>query len=226
MRNERKVNGTLKNLLQANEITKATHDHLRVFENGTHPPLFYRSAKLHKDGVLLRPIVSTIGSSTNKIAKRLNNVLAPYGQQANSYIRNTTGFLEKLEDVTIDDDEIMVSFDVKSLFTSVLIDDSYTVIEQLVRADDHDGVRERTAMGTEAILRLLKRCMSFTNFKFRNKHYALADGLPMGSPASPVIANIYMRVFEEKALSTFPFAEPKVWYRYVDDVFAIVKKIH
>ena len=48
----------------------------------------------------------------------------------------------------------------------------------------------------------------------------------MGSPASPVIANIYMRVFEEKALSTFPFAKPKVWYRYVDDVFAIVKKIH
>ena len=35
-----------------------------------------------------------------------------------------------------------------------------------------------------------------------------------------------MRVFEEKASSTFPFAKPKVWYRYVDDVFAIVKKIH
>ena len=51
------------------------------------------------------------------------------------------------------------------------------------------------------------------------------DGLPMGSPASPVIANIYMRVFEEKALSTFPLAKPNVWYRYVDDVF-VLKKIH
>ena len=39
VRNERKVNATLKNLLQANEITKATHDHIRVSENGTHPPL-------------------------------------------------------------------------------------------------------------------------------------------------------------------------------------------
>ena len=97
----------------------------------------------------------------------------------------------------------MVSFDVKSLFTSVPVDDAYAAIEQLVRADDHDGVRERTGMGTEAILRLLKLCMSITNFKFRNKHYAPADGLPMGSPASPVIANIYMRVFEEKALSTY-----------------------
>ena len=220
------VNATLKNLLQASEITKATHDHLRVSENGTHLPLFYGSAKLHKDGAPLRPIVSTIGSSTYKIAKRLNNALAPYAQQAISYVRNTTDFLEKLEDVTIDDDEVMVSFDVKSLFTSVPVDDAYAAIEQLVRADDHDGVRERTGMGTEAILRLLKLCKSITNFKFRNKHYALADGLPIGSPASPVIANIYMRVFEEKALSTFPFAKPKVWYRYVDDVFAIVKKTH
>ena len=64
----------------------------------------------------------------------------------------------------------MVSFDVKSLFTSVPVDDAYAAIEQLVRADDHDGVRERTGMGTEAILRLLKLCMSITNFKFRNKH--------------------------------------------------------
>ena len=59
--------------------------------------------------------------------------------------------------------------------------------------------------------------------KFRNKHYALSDGLPMGSPASPVIANIYMRALEERALSTFEL-KPKVWYRYVDDVFSITKK--
>ena len=124
-------------------------------------------------------------------------MLAVYAQQANSYVRNTTDFLEKLEDVTIDDDELelMVSFDVKSLFTSMPIDDVYTAIEQLVRANGHDGVREWMGMGTEAILRLLKLFMSITNFKFRNKHYARADGLPMGSSASPVIANIYMRVY-------------------------------
>ena len=98
-RNERKVNATLKNLLQANGITKATHDHPRVSENGTHPRLFYGSAKLQKHGVPLRSIVSTIGSSTYKIAKRLNNVLAPYAQQANSYVQNTTDFPKKLEDV-------------------------------------------------------------------------------------------------------------------------------
>ena len=43
--------------------------------------------------------------------------------------------------------------------------------------------------------------------------------------ASPVIANIYMRALEERALSTFEL-KPKVWYRYVDDVFSITKKTH
>ena len=81
-------------------------------------------------------------------------------------------------------------------------------------------------MGVEAVLKLLKLCMSMMNFKFRNKHYALLDGLPMGSPASPVIANIYMRALEERALSTFELGKPKVWYRYVDDVFSITKKTH
>ena len=109
------------------------HCHIRVSENGTRPPLFYGSAKLHKDGDNpLRKIVSTIGLSTYKIAMRINSVLAPYALQANSYVRNTTDFLEKLEDVTIKEDELMVSFDVKSLFTSVLIDDAYTAIERFV----------------------------------------------------------------------------------------------
>ena len=35
-----------------------------------------------------------------------------------------------------------------------------------------------------SVLKLLKLYLSMTNFKFRNKHYALSDGLPIGSPAS------------------------------------------
>ena len=97
---------------------------------------------------------------------------------------------------------------------------NHTAIEKLIKAG---GVKKRTGTGADAILKLLKLCMTMTNFRFRNKHYALADGLPMGSP---VIANIYMKVFEEKALATFPSTGPKVWIRFFDDVFSIVKQRH
>ena len=39
-----------------------------------------------------------------------------------SYIKNTADFVEKLKNVTIEEDEIMVGFDIKSLFTSVPVD--------------------------------------------------------------------------------------------------------
>ena len=45
----------------------------------------------------------------------------------------------------------------------------------------------------------------------------------MGSPVSAPVANLYMEAFEERVLS-LPPAQPKVWKRFVDDVFGITKR--
>lgn len=42
----------------------------------------------------------------------------------------------------------------------------------------------------------------------------------MGSPLSPVAANLYMEHFEKMALDTAEL-KPTVWLRYVDDVWAV-----
>ena len=45
----------------------------------------------------------------------------------------------------------------------------------------------------------------------------------MGSPDSPVVANIYMEVIENTAIETTP-TKPETWKRFVDDSFSIIKK--
>ena len=47
----------------------------------------------------------------------------------------------------------------------------------------------------------------------------------MGSPISPIVANLYMENFETRALQSSP-NPPLLWKRFVDDIFVIMKKGH
>ena len=42
-----------------------------------------------------------------------------------------------------------------------------------------------------------------------------------GSPLAPILANIFMRNFEEKAFNNFTGTHPKFYRRYVDDSFLL-----
>ena len=46
----------------------------------------------------------------------------------------------------------------------------------------------------------------------------------MGSPVSPIVANLYMEYFEQQALITA--SHPRLLQRYVDDTFVIQEEIH
>ena len=75
--------------------------------------------KVHKPDNPLCPFVSTIGSATYNIARFISRILTLYAKKAPSYIFNTKELLEELQNIAIDPDKVLVSLDVKSLYTSV-----------------------------------------------------------------------------------------------------------
>jgi hypothetical protein len=74
-------------------------------------------------------------------------------------------------------------------------------------------------------MQLLEFVANTTYFKFQEEIYQQKFGTAMGSPVSPLIANLFMEDLEQKAISTSPQdLRPRPWKRYVDDILAVVPK--
>ena len=121
--------------------------------------------------------------------------------------------------VKIENYEIMISFDVTSLYTNVPIKDTINIIKDLIEHDQEFS--NKTKIPTSEFLDLVTLVLTKTWFLFNGKYLSQTDGVAMGGPASSVVAEIYMQSHESTALTTTD-TPPKVWKRFVDDVYAII----
>ena len=69
----------------------------------------------------------------------------------------------------IEPDEIMVSFDVTSLYTTIPIDQALLIIKDLLEHDDK--LADRTQLSPRQILDLLDILLRTTYFKFNGQHF-------------------------------------------------------
>ena len=63
---------------------------------------------------------------------------------------------------------------------------------------------------------LLQTCLKTTYFVYDGTIYTQNEGAAMGSPVSPIVANLFMDWFEEFALQSFLF-KITFWKLYVDN---------
>ena len=103
------LNGYLQKQYHNNSLT----------QTNTQLPKAYGLPKIHKVDIPLRSIISTVNSPIHFLAKILNNELKNCIKKPKSYINNNFKLKEKLADVTITSDCILVSLDVSSLFTNI-----------------------------------------------------------------------------------------------------------
>ncbi|XP_077516362.1 uncharacterized protein LOC144126209 [Amblyomma americanum] len=206
-------------LLKRQEHHKALYYRI-LCHNGSAPAL-YGLPKIHKEGVPMRPRVDFTRSPLCQLSGYLHRVFAPLVGKGPTFIRNSFDFTEKVRDAVVEDDDIIVSFDVTSLFTSVPVDLAVDVCAAALQNDEK--LSERTPLEAQDLLRLLKFCLKNTYFVFRGSFYKQVHGTAMGASISVTAANLTMEAIENRALASF-HPRPNVFLWYIDDCFCIVKK--
>jgi len=116
----------------------------------------------------------------------------------------------------IDPDEMLVSLDVISLYTNIPIE----LVKQGIK-DRWNDISTKTKFSLPQFLLAIDMVLSSTSFVFNGKFYEQIFGSPMGSPLSPIIADIVMDDLENTCLRNMDFSV-RTYYRYVDDIFLII----
>ncbi|XP_055522791.1 uncharacterized protein LOC129716972 [Wyeomyia smithii] len=176
----------------------------------------YWLPKIHKNPIAMRPISSNICTPTEKMTAWLVSEIKKFLINHGKTVKNALELVEQIRDLQVRRNEILVSFDVAALFPSVPVTDA-------LRSLRHHLERQRVPINQiEAYLSVAEVCMKQNVFQFRGKFYKQVFGLSMGSKLSPLLAELFMNDFEVESQKDKLF--PRVWKRYVDDVFALVKE--
>ena len=213
---DRKLKLVLKTLKEKGEINHQTVGKLTI----SHPQAPYARAtiKIHKDPIKARILVCSRGTVHYHTAQFIANLLAPLGKAGKSFVKDSTDFCRKITSIT--EPGTLVSYDVVDLFTNIPRMEAIEVIRRKV-TEAKDSLD--TSLSVDSIILLIELCIESTYFAWGNQFYEQTHGLPMGSPLSPIVTEIYMCDFEERALETAPFM-PICWIRKVDDVFAVLRQ--
>lgn len=173
----------------------------------------YGNVKTHKQGSPLRPIISQTPAVTYTLAKRLNDLLAPF-TPANYSLKSSQEFIDIIK--ASQPSPTMASMDVESLFTNVPVEETIGMIcNKLYRSEDSPfPIPEIT------LRQLLSACTKEAPFYGPDgSMYVQIDGVAMGSPLGVLFANFYMGTLEEKVFTLYPTLKPPIYARYVDDIF-------
>ena len=107
------------------------------------------------------------------------------------------------------------SFDISSLFTNVPLDEAIEICADAL----YRGHLDCPPFPEDIIRELMLVATRGVEFSFNNQMYKQLDGVAMGSPLGPALANIFVGFHESRLFDNT--VKPGVYFRLVDDTFTI-----
>ena len=208
---EDRINVILKDLCDSGKISKEMYDDLR--STGHQPPRLYGLAKVHKTDTPMRPVLSMPGSAYHKIGKQIATWLSEVPEyQINT---STKKICDSLKDIKLRPDEELVSFDVSSLYTNVPVKEAIEVCANLLFEKHKIGL----PVDKQTFMTLAEIATCNVLMSTHDGFYKQIDGLAMGSPPAPQLANGWLSQFDDiiKGNAT-------IYERFMDDIISSITK--
>ena len=223
----------LQDWLRRNKGIFTDDEYGKVYPTGANIPVLYGQPKIHKVNVPLRPIMSMVGALNHGLAQWLSKFLDPI-RSAPSMCRDSFALSRYLASSTLYK-YYFVSYDVVSLFTNIPLKEAIDVI--LNRIYEGKSAKELVnGVKRLTLERALKWALMDNTFVCNGQLYKQVDGIAMGSPLAPALADIFMNHLLESVVSdrsadwegiTIPdtitgylIHNLKFFIRYVDDTLA------
>ena len=136
------------------------------------------------------------------------------GTFSNAHLLNSTQLKQRILEEA-DPNLPFLSLDVESLFTNVPLDPLLSFLYRKY----HDGMLPLPDGYTiEGLLDLIRLCVDSTVFSFNGSFFRQKQGVSMGSPLAPVLACLFMELFESELRMNIQGPQPFFWVRYIDDI--------
>ena len=191
---------------QKNFFNQIEHD--KLYPSGSAPARICGTPKMDKFSSSdlfpkLSPIVSSIGTFNHNVARFLCDLLSTL--VPNDYsCKDTFSFVSQINNVNLSKN-VFLSYNVTSLFTNIPLEETIDIAINLSSNHSPNLNITRKQFST-----LFLFTTSQTRFIFNSKFYNQIDGVAMGCPLAPVLANIW--VFTNlKWLNEYNFNKPKFY---------------
>ena len=203
LKEEERIVSTLKALKDQGKISETLFNKLKP--RGSQPPRLYGLAKVHKNNIPMRPVLSMPGSAYHKIGVQIAEWLSTVPQcRINS---SSKSVCDSLKSVQLEEHEELVSFDVSALYTNVPVVEAIDICADML-FDQSD-----LPIDKDTFITLAKMASCNVLMSTHDGYYKQIDGLAMGSPPAPHLANGWMSQFDQTIQG-----DSRLYTRYMDDI--------
>ena len=167
----------------------------------------------------MRPILSATGTYNFKLAKGLHKKLKPLATNAHT-VDDIFLFVEEIQNKLVNEGDVLVSYDNTALFTNIPVDEAIQILANKAFKNNWFNNTYNLQLRKADLIELLSVSVKNQLFQFDGKLFEQIDGVAMGSPLGPLLANVFMCSLEEQLQEEGTI--PTFYKRYVDDTFAIM----